>query len=102
MAVEVRNNAEKTRYEVLVDGAVAGFTEYHPYDGLLAFPHTEVDPAYAGQGLAKTVVQAALDDVRSQGLQLLPFCPLVRGFIAKNPEYVDLVPEEKREQFGLA
>ena len=32
---------------------------------------------------------------------MLPFCPFVNSFVAEHPEYVDLVPEGQREEFGL-
>jgi predicted GNAT family acetyltransferase len=89
------------RYEVSVSGEPAGFTEYKPAGRLVAFLHTEVDPALSGRGLASTLIGHALDDVRAQGKGALPYCPFVRGFIAKHPEYLDLVPEDRRAQFEL-
>ncbi len=100
--IDVRDNPAEHRYEIHVDGALAGFTVYEPAEGLLAFVHTEIDDAYAGQGLAKILVTQTLDDVRARGLAVLPFCPYVRGFIQKNRDYVDLVPEDQRARFDLA
>ena len=71
----------------------------HP--GQISFVHTETDPAFSGRGLAKQLVTAALDDVRSRGLAVLPFCPYVKKFIAENPDYLDLVPAAQRGRFGL-
>jgi hypothetical protein len=40
--------------------------------------------------------------VRGAGLAVLPFCPFVRAFIADHTgEYLDLVPEGYRSEFGL-
>ncbi|TCJ28620.1 GNAT family N-acetyltransferase [Nocardioides jejuensis] len=100
--IVVRDNPAEHRYEIHVDGSLAGFTVYEPHEGLLAFVHTEIDEAYAGQGLAKILIRETLDDVRARGLVLLPFCPFVRGFIQKNRDYVDLVPEDQRARFDLA
>lgn len=33
----------------------------------------------------------ALDDVRTQGLQVYPACPYVADFVDANPEYADLL-----------
>ncbi|WP_110208788.1 GNAT family N-acetyltransferase [Nocardioides daejeonensis] len=95
--ITVVDAADRGRFEVLVDGALAGFTEYVDRDGVRTFPHTEVDDAYAGRGLAKRVIREGLDTTRAAGLQVRPVCPAVAGFIKKNPDYADLVPEQYRD-----
>ena len=98
----VTDNADQHRYEIAVDGKVAGFIDYHDRGERRALNHTEIDPAYEGQGLASTIARAALDDIRKRGLVVLPYCPFVRSFIDKHrDEYVDLVPEAEREKFNL-
>jgi predicted GNAT family acetyltransferase len=52
-------------------------------------------------GLGSTLVSGALDEVRSRGESVLPFCPFVRSQIKKHREYVDLVPAHDRAAFGL-
>ena len=102
MSTTVRDNPEEERFEISVDGKLAGFSVYRLARDRIAFMHTEVDDEFAGQGLAKVLVAHALDEVRGRGLGVLPFCPFVRGFISKNPDYLDLVPEGDRERFDLA
>ena len=92
---------EAERFEIRVDGELAGFAEYRRRNGLIAFIHTEIDPRFEGQGLAGRLIATALDSSREDGLAVLPFCPFVRGYIEKHPEYLDLVPEAQREQFEL-
>ncbi|MDT4997198.1 MAG: uncharacterized protein QOD45_1266, partial [Pseudonocardiales bacterium] len=65
------------------------------------FIHTEISPEFGRRGLASELIRAALDSARTRGLQVQPFCPFVRGFIAKHPDYRDLVPSAERERFGL-
>ena len=89
------------RYEIRVDGETAGYAEYHRRGPAISFTHTLVDDAHAGQGLAGRLARAALDDARARGLAVLPFCPFVRGWIAKHPDYVDLVPQDRRAEFEL-
>jgi predicted GNAT family acetyltransferase len=55
------------------------------------FPHTVIDDAYEGQGLASKLVKAALDDVRESGLMIHVTCTYIKGWLGKHPEYVDLV-----------
>lgn len=100
--VQVSPSIERERYHLTVDGALAGFVTYHDRAGVRALPHTEIDEAYRGQGLAATLIGAALDDIRDRGLGLLPLCPAVRSYVAKHREYVELVPQDRRAEFDLA
>ena len=87
---EVRDNPEKSRYELLEDGRLLGVADYRAMDGTLAFPHTEIVPARRNQGLGAQLVKGALDDVRRKGAKVVPYCWFVAEFIEENPEYADL------------
>ncbi len=91
---EVRDNEQRFRFEILVDGAVVGFVEYNVRGGRMILVHTEVDPAHTGQGLATALVQHALDDIRNRNLEIVPVCPFVERYIERHPEYDDLVDHE--------
>lgn len=92
MTTSVEDSSERARYEVTVDGALAGFAAYRDRPGdIRVFTHTEIDGAYEGRGLGGLLVSTALDDVRSRGLTIRPLCPFVRGYLERHPEYADLV-----------
>ncbi|RKS07833.1 hypothetical protein DFP74_3518 [Nocardiopsis sp. Huas11] len=91
MANDVVDVRDRRRYEITADGEVAGFAEYILTDELVTFTHTEIDPAFEGRGLGGALVRAALDDVRTRGLKVLPLCPFVKGWIQRHRDYVDLV-----------
>jgi predicted GNAT family acetyltransferase len=99
--VRVVDVPDRSRFEIRVDGEVAGSTEYRRRPGLIAFVHTLIDPRFEGRGLASQLVRTALSEARSDGLSVLPFCPFVRSYIAGHPEYLDLVPEDMRAKFEL-
>ena len=101
-AAVVVDRPEKHRFELLMGDEVAAFGDYHDHGRRRAFQHTEVEPAYEGRGLGSQIVRAMLDDARSRGLAVLPYCPFVREYIAEHrDEYVDLVPDADRPTFGL-
>lgn len=89
-ALDVVDVPERSRYEVVRDGSVLGFAAYQRAEGLIVFTHTEVDPALEGQGIGAALVRGALDDVRDQGLPVLPICPFVQSWLARHPDYADL------------
>ena len=99
--VRVVDVPERAHFEIRVDGEVAGFTEYRLRAGAIAFIHTETDPRFEGRGLASDLVRAALSEARARRLAVLPFCPFVRGYIARHTEDLDLVPEDMRAKFDL-
>jgi predicted GNAT family acetyltransferase len=90
MSTSVTDNAASSRYDVVVDGELAGFAAYQKTPELVVFTHTEVDPRFGGQGVGGTLVRQALDDVRSQQLRVLPVCPFVQQWIVRHPDYHDL------------
>lgn len=92
--VEVVNAPERERYEILVDGAVAGFTHYMPHEGCLVFDHTLIKESYSGRGLASVLVRGALDDVRASGSRIVPLCEYMAGWLPKHPDYEDLVDRD--------
>jgi predicted GNAT family acetyltransferase len=99
--IQVADAPERERYELSADGVVAGYSIYRLRPELIAFVHTEIDARYQGRGLADRLIRFALEDARARGLAVLPFCPFVRGFIERHPDFTDLVPEGFRAQFGL-
>ena len=97
----VADNPAASRYELLVDGELAGFINYHIRDETISLIHTEVNPGFEGGGLAGRLARYALDDARKRQLAVLPFCPYVRSWIKRHPEYADLVPQDRRAEFDL-
>jgi uncharacterized protein len=89
--ITVVNNPAQSRYEVRVDGAVAGFARYVVHPGHLNFVHTEIGSAFEGRGLGGRLVKGALEDVRANGGHVVATCPFVAAYLDKHPEFGDLV-----------
>ena len=90
--VTVVDNPEKSRFEVSVDGTLAGFAAYETDPGAVIFVHTRVFDEYEGRGLAGQLAKAALGMVREAGNKIVPMCPYIRAYVRKHaPEYDDLL-----------
>jgi predicted GNAT family acetyltransferase len=99
---EVRDNPERSRFELWVGDDLAGFLLYQEdARDVLQLVHTEIHPRFEGQGLASALIRTVLDTMRERGRQILPVCPFVKAYLHKHPEYVDLVPENRRRAFEL-
>jgi uncharacterized protein len=98
---EVRENVAEHRFEIWIADELAGFTRYQGSESALPFVHTEIADRFGGQGLGSILIREALDRVRARGGAVLPYCPFVKSFIEKHPDYLDLVPPARRAGFGL-
>ena len=87
---EVVNNPAQNRYELVVEDHLAA-TYYKVSDGVITFIHTEVPPELGGKGVGSQLIKGALDQVRAEGLKVIPECPFVKAYIDKHGEYADLL-----------
>ena len=85
------DSPDQDRYELRAGDELVGFIDYRLHGDLVRLLHTEVLPAFNGQGHAATLARSALDDARARGLAVRPHCPYVASYIDKHPDYADLV-----------
>ena len=78
------------RFEIERDGQVA-YLEYSLSGSVLELIHTEVPEQLRGMGLASSLAETALRWARENNLKVDIICPSVQEFVAKHPEYSDLV-----------
>ena len=88
-----RDAARQSRYEADLGDAVA-ILEYQTRGDRIVFTHTQVPEEHQGEGIGTALVRYALDDVREQGLGVVPMCPFVQAFIQQHADYRDLVAED--------
>lgn len=99
MTTTVRDNPDESRYDLLVEERLAGFSEYRLNGERITIYHTEVEPEYEGRGLGDELARGALEDVRRRGLVLVPLCPFIAAYIRRHPDaYLDLVAPTMREK----
>ena len=93
----VCDNPAEHRYEIAEGGELVGYADYTLQGDVIAFPHTVTFPGNEGRGLARQLVEFALDDARRRQLAVLPQCSYVRKVIADRPgDYLSLVPVDLR------
>jgi len=101
MTTTVHDNAADTRFEITVDGRLAGYVDYRRDGDEYALPHTRVYPEFGGRGIGTQLIAGVLAEIASRGGTVLPYCPFVPRVIRDNPEYLELVPVDQRATFGL-
>lgn len=60
-------------------------------DSKFIIDHTEVDPKYAGQGLGKQLVDAAVAFAREKDIRIIPLCPFAKKMFERHPELQDVL-----------
>ena len=93
--LDVADNPEQNQFEGRLDGRVVAHSEYELAPGVITFLHTEVDPAFEGQGIGGALASSALDNVRARGLQVVARCPFIAAYIRRHREYRDLLLRTK-------
>jgi uncharacterized protein len=78
------------RFEIERNGEVA-YLEFSLSGNVLELTHTEVPEKLRGMGLASSLAETALHWARENNLKVDIICPVVQGYVAKHPEYSDLV-----------
>ncbi|MFZ0424516.1 MAG: GNAT family N-acetyltransferase [Xanthobacteraceae bacterium] len=90
MPSPIRDNTARSRFE-LDAGGVMAFMNYRLAGGVMSLDHTETPVAARGRGIASELVKGVLEIARARGLKVVPRCPFVSAYLAKHPEFGDLV-----------
>lgn len=89
METSVRRRTDPDRFEISVDGAVAGSTLFADHEGRRIFYHTEVAPEHGGKGLAGEVVGEALRRTVDEGMRVVAVCPYVTKYVNTHEEFAE-------------
>lgn len=86
----ISHQPEASRFHVTVDGHEAEVS--YRIDGQrMIIEHTGVPSAIGGRGVAGTLMQAALEFARTEGLKVVPACSYAFAYIQRHADYADLV-----------
>lgn len=89
----VIDSPDRSRYELIVDGQVAGFVRYRVEGDHIVLVHTEVDEAFAGQGFASRLLRGTLDLIRDTSRPTINDCPFITRWVRRNPQYAGIAVE---------
>lgn len=100
-SVRIENNVAAQRFEANIDGQRALLT-YRCFPHRISLDHTEVPKPLEGHGLGSKLARTALEFARANHLRVVPLCRYVSRYLAKHPEYQDLLsPEDLQRILSL-
>lgn len=91
MSNQLVDNPAMHRFELpLGDDEIAA--AYYGLEGdRLAIIHTEVPFRLSGQGIGSRLARSVFEEARQRGIRLVIRCPFFSAFLARHPEYSELV-----------
>ena len=89
MPYSLIHNESASQYEYHIDGHIAYIT-YDDQNGHMHLTHTIVPEALAGKGLAKTLLEDVLQQIKNDNKKALAKCSYIVKYLEKNPEASDL------------
>ncbi len=87
----IADRPDANRYEARLAGELAGWVDYRLHAARRILVHTEVPPAFEGRGIAAALARHALEDARASGIKVRVLCPYIEAYLARHPEYADVV-----------
>lgn len=86
MSYTLIDNKEANRFEVEVEGYTA-FVDYRRGNGHISYIHTEVPKELKGKGVGSFLAKNVLEYAKEHQLRVKPYCPFIKAYIDKHPEY---------------
>jgi len=86
MDYQVIDNPDRHRFEIRVEGELAGAAYYTATDAEIVFTHTEVEPQFEGKGVGSRLAAGALTRAKETGRRIVPQCPFIAAYLKKHPE----------------
>ena len=92
MEIEQIEEENKGRFEAIENKKQAGKITY-TWAGQhkIIIDHTEVNPDFKGEGVAKKILNATIDFAKENKLKVIPLCPFAKSIIEKTPEYQEVL-----------
>ena len=92
MEVIQKNDDKHGSFEVIDQGkSVAQMTYTWAGPTKFIIDHTEVSSEYAGKGLGKQLLMAAVTYARQENLKIMPLCPFAKSVFDKDPTLADVL-----------
>ena len=92
---------DKNRAAAYDDVRLAGHCDIVRQETFWIITHTEVDPAYGGQGIAGELVKCVMEKAEEAHVKVKPFCSYAAHLFVKNPAYAAMEDKSVITVYGM-
>jgi len=89
--IKIVFEANRDRSAAYDNGAVIGVCTYQATAGDWIINHTEVNPAYGGQGIARKLVDSVIEQARRARIKIVPECSYAAYVMRGKEKYADVL-----------
>lgn len=75
---------------MVVEGKTA-LIEYIRAENKMYLTHTEVPKELEGKGVASSMAKQVLQQIKDEGLFLVPLCPFIAAYLKRHPEWKEIL-----------
>ena len=91
ITMQIVFEAEQPRSAAYDKEKLVGVAEIEDTHGCWVITHTEVDPAYGGQGIARRLIEEIVAEARRAGKKIVPLCSYADKMMTGKEEYRDVL-----------
>lgn len=96
MSEELKVEYTSTVFYVRFSDGSKAWLRYSIEGGRMTLIETYTPPQHRGKGVAKAMVEKAIEVARSKGLEIVPLCSYAVYYFLKNPEARSILAEPYR------
>ncbi len=89
--LDLINDTERGRWIIALGAEAIGELNYRFVGGRVVLLSIWVNHAYRNRRVATEVISRILEEIRGAGKKITIICPVVGEFVARNPQYLDLI-----------
>ena len=78
--------AERSRYELHVDGRVVSTADYERRVDTVVVTYVRTEPDRRGEGMSDRLMRGVLADIRSRALRIEPVCWVAVAYVEGHPD----------------
>jgi predicted GNAT family acetyltransferase len=86
----MRNNLEKSRFELESDGLIT-FADYKLQDNVITISHVEAPVEQRGSGTAGNLMEEIAKKATAENLKIIPVCGYASVWLRRHKEYRNLI-----------